>query len=176
MYFSDWKFRIESLLDEKECLNVLTESRPTADENLIEVFNEKDRRARGLIIRHLGQSALTIAKENRNQPAKTLWQALGAVYENNTPSNQLHLLKQLMYSKMKEEDKIEKHFAEMDRLVSELRAAKVVCAQDPQFLSLVLLLSMPPSFDTVVTAITVMTLTELTYEGVKAKLQNYNVN
>ena len=81
-----------------------------------------------------------------------------------------------MYVKMKEDDKIEQHFAETDRLVSELRAANVVCAQDPQFLSLVLLLSMPSSFDIVVTAITVMALTELTYEGVKSKLLNYHVN
>ena len=35
---------------------------------------------------------------------------------------------------------------------------------------------MPPLFDNVVTAITVMNLSELTYEGVKAKLHNYSIN
>ncbi len=55
--------------------------------------------------------------------AKAMWEALKALYENKSASNQANLLIKLLTTKMGDSDTIETHFASLDGIIMDLRAA-----------------------------------------------------
>lgn len=126
----------------------------------------------GLIVKHLAAYAINIVKNSAS--AKAMWTDLKASYENRTAANQIHLLNHLLRLRMKDDDKVENHFARLDNLIAELQLSGVELG-DQQLLSAILLLSMPSSYGPAVTALTISAKEDLVYESVKMKLKNHNL-
>ena len=108
--------------------------------------------------------------------AFNMWQALKQAYQNQSASNQANLLIRLLTSKMKEDKKLENHLANMETIIADLRTAGVRGMEDEQLLSIIFLMSLPLSYGSAVTAITMMAKEDLRMESVKIRLINHKIN
>ena len=169
-YYNDWSFRCKALLRRKKCLEVLSESRPTTgtdEESLAiaqEAYDEKNDMAFGYITDHIQAMLYQRLKQSENQPKN---------YENKSVSNQLNILTRLINLHMNEGSSLDLHYATLDSIVSELRLAGAKTADDKPLLTALLLGSMPPSFNTAVTAIRMSLQETPTFEGVRKKLKDH---
>lgn len=83
--------------------------------------------------------------------AKEIWDTLQGVYEKDTPSNRIYIVRQIMSQKVSEGADIEKHVTKMTELFQRLFS---LGDMDPEFFkSAALLSSLPESYDGLVTAL-----------------------
>lgn len=169
--YNHWKFRLETLLDEKDLLKFIEKS---LVENLDGITDEvkkneiktEEKKCKTIIVRTLHDSQLEIIKEKKN--AKDMWDALSSLYERKSVAGQLLLRRKLLTIRYNDSDGMSDHFVMFDGIIRDLRSAganleemDIVCH---------LLLTMPRSFDNLVTAIETMDQDKLGVEFVKSRL------
>ena len=83
--------------------------------------------------------------------AHELWSTLEQSFEQPSGINKMHAMKRLFLLKMKDGVTVRKHVNEFNSIVAQLKALKVNL--DEEVLCLLLLSSLPPSWDTLVTTV-----------------------
>lgn len=179
--FTAWKFRMRVLLEEHELLECVEieagEVMDLLDEanDSVEVKREKqakrekrakkDRKCKSLLISRIHDTQLEYVQE-KNTP-KQIWDALLRVFERKSIASRMHL-KRKMLSLRFQSGSLQDHFLQFDRLVREYRNTGAVI--DDVDVICHLLITLGPSFSTVVTALETMPEDALSLEFVKCRL------
>lgn len=166
--YSIWKYRIRALIAEEDALRVLDENvpdKPDAD------WNKKERIAKGKIIEYLTYSLLSFSTEK--DTAKSIIEKLDAIYDRKSLATQLAIEKKLLCLKFKEDTALSKHLIIFDEMVVDLQAAGATLSEMSKIARL--LLTLPTSYDALVTAIQTQADKDLTLAFVKIKLLDYEV-
>lgn len=169
--FNNWRFRIEMALDEKDLskyikdslIDIITAATDTATHDKI----KKDEKiCKNIIVQSVHDSQLEIIKGKIS--AKDMIDSLAGIYERKSISSQLTTRRQLLTMKYSESDDISEHFLNFDRKIRDLKSsgAKI------EDLDMVchLLITLPKSYDNLVTAIETMDQSKITLDFVKSRL------
>lgn len=171
--FSNWKYRVRAILDEKDILDYIERTLETitaavpalnAEEVLAHTKNEK--KCKSILIKHIGDNYLEYVKDK--ETAKGIYDTLGEVFERKTISGQLYLRKKLLTLKYNDNENMNDHILEFDKTVRELKS--IGAKMEDLDIVCNLLLTLPRSYDTIVTALETMKPEALTLEFVKSRL------
>lgn len=164
--FSNWKFRIKTLLEEKRVLEVLHKDIGSiTDEKLKNEMEIKDVKAKSIIVQCITDKHLDLIKDSKT--AKDMIKVLEDVFERKSTFTKLHLKRKLLSLKCDINDKLEDHFLRFDTIIRELEGAG--CKIDESDKVCHLLLTMNESYGPVITAIETIN-SELTMDFVKSRL------
>lgn len=163
--FSAWKFRFEALLDEKDLLEHM---KKPADEELLkkEDWLKNDKKAKSFIIKCVANSHIDYLRDK--QFAYQMWEALQEAFERKSSVSRLFMLRKLLNTSYDESEPFNKYFMKFEQAVRDLKNAgrELVEADVVDFL----LISLPSSYDNVVSALENLEESKLTLETVKARL------
>ena len=132
---------------------------------------EKERLAKGAIIEHLSDPTLGFATSI--DTARSILSKLDSLYERQSLATQLTVEKRLIIFKFKEDIPLTKHFIIFDEMIVELQAAGETLKETSKISRL--LLTLPTTYDLVVTAIGKIADDKLTLPFVKTRLLDYEI-
>lgn len=177
--FSNWKFRIEVFLEEKdlkECLeerkdiyNVTSEMQEEdkkVAEALLKERIRKEKQCKSIIIQRIADSHLEYVKDKKT-PCE-IWSTLVNIFERKGISSQLLLRKKLLSMKVEENDSMENHLLKFDKLIRDLKSAGTKMEETDVICHL--FLTLPKCYDTIVTALETIPDRKLTLDFVKSRL------
>lgn len=180
--FSNWKFRLEVVLEEHELLEFLENS----VEDIVELRADnadtaaeaeekkkkrdaelkKERKCKSMIIKRIDDNHLEYVKDKKTP--KDIWTSLIGTFERKGVASQLFIRKNLLTMKFEDGEKIEKHFLEFEKLIRELKSTGANMDEADSVCHL--LLTLPKSFDPLVTALETVAPDKLTMSFVKGRL------
>lgn len=171
--FSNWKYRLITFLEEKGLEQFLTKDvQAILDENLLR-SNETEakiksdaKKCKSILVSWIADSQLEYVKEKTT--AKEMYETLVGIFERQSIASQLILRKRLLTIKFHDGDNINEFFLKFDSTVSELKS--VGAKLDDIDIVCQLLLTLPKSFDNLVTAIETCDTAKLTMEFVKGRI------
>lgn len=169
--FNNWKFRLHTLLDERDLsiyienplADILSKCTDAAEKAAVKL---KEKKCKSLIIQCIADSHLEYVKDKTS--AKEVYDVLVSTFERRSTSGQLYLRKKLLTLKCNEGDSMENHFLVFDKIVRELKSTGAKMEQSDVVCHL--LITLPKSFDSVVTALETINPNNLTIEFVKSRL------
>lgn len=145
--FSFWKMQIEDYLYQKDLHEPLSGVKPESMKE--EHWKLKDRQALGLIRLTLSRNvAFNIVKE---KTTANLLKALANMYEKPSAMNKVYLMRRLFNLQMKEGGSVANHINDFNMIVSQLSSVEINF--DDEVKALILMSSLPDSWDSVVVAI-----------------------
>lgn len=163
-----WKMRIRALIEEEGALQALDENPPHI---LTSRWRKKERLAKGVIIEHLSDAMLGFATST--DTARSILLKLDSLYERQSLATQLAVEKKLIVFKYKDDSPLTKHFILFDEMIVELAAAGETLKETSKIARL--LLTLPTTYDPVVTAIQTMADNKMTLPFVKTRLLDYEI-
>lgn len=180
--FNNWKFRMEILLREHDAEDFITKSLEEFEEiaitnlddetartrkaKLRDELRKKERKCYSLLVQRIGNDYLEYVKDKANP--KEAWSSMCTTFERKGVSNRMFLRRELLSLKMKENEQLENHLLKFNKIVRQLKA--VGANMEDEDVICQLLLSLPKTFDQVVTALETMKAEDLTMEFVKGRL------
>lgn len=180
--FSNWKFRIEILMKEHGVQSFLTKSIDEYPDIIIaqndsaavqaekekkkEELMGKENKCNSMLIRRISDDYLENVKDK--ETPKEVWSSLIATFERKGVANRMFLRRKLLTLKMIEGANLEGHLSTFDKILRELKSAGAKMEDEDVICQL--LLTLPESYDSVVTALETMKIDELTLEFVKGRL------
>lgn len=167
--YNIWKFRVRALIVEEDALQVLDNEKPNKVSE--EKWQKRERIAKGSIIQHLSDSMIGFATEQ--DTARQIFKQLDEIYERKSLATQLAVEKKLLSFKYKGNSSLVKYFVEFDEMVDELLAAAAILNET--IIIARLLLTLPNSYDSVVTAIKTLSDENLSLAFVKIRLLDYEI-
>ncbi|GBM97221.1 Retrovirus-related Pol polyprotein from transposon TNT 1-94 [Araneus ventricosus] len=166
--YSVWKFKMEMILIKEDLFHLIEDDTPSQPD---EKYIKKDRQARAIINLCIEDSQIIHIKYETT--AKATWNKLKAIHERSNLSSKLFLLRKLYATKMSEDGNMNEHIAQMLELIDKLKAVGEEIKDD--HIAALLLVSVPKSYDTLITALEARPENELTPELIKNKLTDeYN--
>jgi len=164
--FSNWKFRVKILLKKNNGAHCLTEETPS-EASAEAAFTGKDATAIALLVQCVADSHLEYVKDATT--AKAIWERLCSTFEPKSTSNKLLLLKKMLTLKfIEEEETMDNFLIRFDDLV---RKAKVAgCKLEEEMVACLLLLTLPESYNVVVTAIETLSDDKINVDFVRRRL------
>lgn len=163
--FDHWKFRMETLLDSHGVKTCVEKEEDT------EEFLKLDRKCKSIIVQCVANSHLEYIKHKPT--SYKMWEALKSVFQRKGVASQLYLRKKLLTMKCGQSESLENHFVRFEEVVRELKSvganledSDIVCH---------LLLTLPQSFDPIVTALETVDASKLTLDFVKGKLLDHEL-
>ena len=145
--FGFWKMQIEDYLYQKDLHEPLSGVKP--DSMTEEQWKLKDRQALGLIRLTLSRNvAFNILKETTTAD---LLKALTNMYEKSSAMNKVYLMRRLFNLQMSESGSVADHINEFNMIVSQLSSVDINF--EDEIKALILMSSLPESWDTVVARI-----------------------
>lgn len=168
--FSQWKFRVDLLLEEKQ-MKQFVESDLDSIKAKAKNDNEKDQcvvreaKCRSLIAQTVCDEQLTYIMDKPS--AKAMYEALLGVFQQKSITSQLTLRLRLATLKFDGND-MNGHFAKFDSIVRELRLAGAKPEESDLIVSL--FLTLPDSYESLVNAMDGMDESKLTLDYVKGRL------
>lgn len=182
--FGNWKFRIEVLMEDKnllDCLENAIEDEEYAEdlpEDTAAVRAEKkkkldermarDRKCKNLLIHRIAEDQLDYVKDKRT--AKDAWDALKNAFERVGIAGKLFLKKQFQELRLEEGENVKAYLLQFEKVLREMKAAGVKI--DEEDVVCQLLLSLPKSYDALITALETIQPDQLTLEYVKKRLMD----
>lgn len=170
--FSNWKFRLTVLLEERDLKQFIEKDMDTIlegakeDTAQITALKLKEKKCKSLIIQCIADSHLEYVKEKEH--AKDIYDLLVSTFERKSLSGQIYLRKRLLTLKCNEGESIENHFLVFDKIVRDLKSTGATLEEEDVVCHLLLIL--PKSFEAVVTALETLEPKKLTIEFVKSRL------
>lgn len=168
--FNNWKFRMEVLLDEKGLTEFietplvdLLEGATLDEENKLKT---QEKKCKSILVQCIHDSQLEYIKDKKN--AKDIFDGLKAVFERASVAGQLLLRKRLLTMKYSDGNDMRKHFLDFDKNVRDLKS--IGATMEEMDIICHLLLTLPKSFDTLVTAIETIDPANLSMEFVKSRI------
>lgn len=171
--FSNWKYRVGTLLDEKGLklyiendISDLLKAEKDATKHVAVNFGEK--KCISLLVQSIHDSQLEYVREK--ETAKQMYDTLCSIFERKSISSQLLYRKQLLLMKYDDSNEIIEHILQFDTKVRELKSTGAKMEE----LDIVvhLLLTLPKSYDNLVTALETMDQSKLSVEFVKTRLMD----
>lgn len=163
-----WKVRVEMLLAREDLWSIVEDPLPDEDER-DDDWKKSDKRAKATIILLIEDSQLSLVK-NCAFACET-FDALKRYHEKTTRLVRVSLLKNVCASNLAEN--VEKHLREFDELFDGLDAAGTTLDKDTKIC--MLLRSLPPSYDGLVTTLDSRSDDDISLDVVKSKLvDEYN--
>uniref|UniRef100_A0A803MU96 CCHC-type domain-containing protein n=1 Tax=Chenopodium quinoa TaxID=63459 RepID=A0A803MU96_CHEQI len=145
--FGFWKMQIEDYLYQKKLYQPLEEKKPDGMQEA--EWKLLDRQALGVIRLTLSRNvAFNIAKETTTT---CLMKALSNMYEKPSASNKVHLMRRLFSLRMSEGGSVAQHLNELNSVTTQLSSVEIKF--DDKVLALILLSSLPDSWNATVTAV-----------------------
>lgn len=171
--YNNWVFRLETLLDERSLLKYIKEDLGSILESLTEGADKEkarmdEKKCKTAIVRSTHDSQLETIKDKKT--AKEMIDALKAIFERKSVAGQLLLRKQLLTLRFIESGTMSDHFMVFERMIRDLKSAGANIEE--MYIVCHLLLTMPKSFDNLVTALETMEHDKLTVEFVKSRLMD----
>lgn len=142
-------------------------------ERLTADLRKSERITKGIIIEHLSDSMLIVSFVTEACTAKDIFSKLDAIYERKSLATQLAVENKLLSYKFKEDTPLLKHFILFDEMIVELHATDATLNETSKVVRL--LLTLPNSFDSVVTAIQTLSDENLSLVFVKTRLLDYEI-
>lgn len=167
--FGNWKYRLGILLDEKglkeyiiETLDDILSSKEASTHELI----KQEKSCISIIVQSIHDSQLEYVKDQKF--AKDMYDGFVAVFERKSISGRLLVRKQLLNMKMHDGDVVSEHFLKFDKLIRDLKSTGATVEE----LGIVchLILTLPRSYDTLVTALETMNPNDLSLDFVKSRI------
>ncbi|KAE8708902.1 Detected protein of unknown function [Hibiscus syriacus] len=145
--FGFWKMQIEDFLYQKNLYQPLSGKQPEGMKN--EDWALLDRQALGVIQLTLSRNVtFNIAKEKTTAGFMT---TLSSMYEKPSASNKVHLMRRLFNLRMKEGASVAQHLNELNTITTQLSSVEIEF--DDEVRALILLSSLPDSWNATVTAV-----------------------
>jgi hypothetical protein len=129
-------------------------------------YNKKETKAFALLCEHLTDAQLAHIQYCDN--VRSAWEALYGVHEAKTIGNKLFLRRRFFTIKMQEEDDMLVHINTVKALADQLRSIEVNITDEDVYM--VLLMSLPPSFDNLVTSLESMSTKDVDLQFIVARL------
>jgi hypothetical protein len=124
-----------------------------------EVWTKLDRVVRATIRMHLSESVYYTVQACMT--AKELWKTLSDTYEKKVAATKIYLIRRLYNLRMKESDSITAHLIDYEGIISQLSAQGMTI--DDELKALLLMSSLPPSWETFVTTVCNASATAVKY-------------
>lgn len=163
--FENWKFRVEKLLKSAGLLDAVKKDAPIVAAELAK-FQEMDGKAVNLIISFIHDDLLDLIREK--ETAKDICATLEGVYVKKSVSSQTLIRKQLAKLKMAEDSSIRDHLKTFDELIRKLKSAGAKLEEGD--LVSQLFVTLPESYDPLVTALENLDEDKLTLDAVRERL------
>lgn len=185
--FNNWKFRMEILLREHDAENFIIKTLEEHEEIIItnlddqaarerkcklkEDLRKKERKCYSLIVQRIANDYLEYVKDKANP--KEAWLSLCAAFERKGVSNRMFLRRELLSLKMNDNENLDDHLLKFEKILRNLKS--VGAKMEEEDIICQLLLSLPETFESVVTALETMKAEELTMEFVKGRLLDCDI-
>lgn len=166
--YDHWKFRMEIILDQNDVKEYIEQR-----QNLENVeAAKKDKKCKSILIQCISNSQLEYVKDKNT--AFDMWEGLKHVFQRKGIASQLYLRKKLLAMRYVENEPLKNHFIKFEETVRELKSvgAKV---EELDIISH-LLLTLPKSYDSIVTALETLEMDKLSLEFVKTKPLDQKIN
>uniref|UniRef100_A0A8D9F0R1 Copia protein n=1 Tax=Cacopsylla melanoneura TaxID=428564 RepID=A0A8D9F0R1_9HEMI len=165
--YDSWKFRMKIMLDENGLLKFIEKDLVNMPKKDREANTQLDKRAKSLIVQKVGDSHLEYVKEK--ETAFQMWMSLANTFERKGIKSQLYLRKVLLQMKFDEKNsKLQDHFLKLDKVVRDLRNAGATMEEKDIICHL--LLTLPSTYDSIISALETCEEERLTLSFVKSKL------
>lgn len=166
--YNNWKFRVETILAEKQVLEVTNivniDDEPDVEKRLI--LKTQDAKAKSIIVSCITDKHLSLIKETKT--SHQMLQILQANFQRKSVISKLHLKRKLLTLKCGKNEKLEDFFVKFEDVIKEIE--NVGTKMDESDKVCHLLLTMNEDYDTVITAIDTVDANNLTMEFVKSRL------
>lgn len=173
--FNNWKFRMKILLREHDAEEFITKSLEEYEEiidhlaKLKEELRKKERKCYSLLVQRIANDYLEYVKDN----PKEAWSSLCTAFERKGVSNRMFLRRKLLSMKMGENESLQNHLLQFEKVLRDLKS--VGAKMEEEDIVCQLLLSLPKSYEPIVTALETMKAEELTMEFVKGRLLDCDI-
>jgi hypothetical protein len=159
--FHLWKFKMRMMFSKHGLWKFVDGSTTLPSEEVARVvYNEKETKA-------FAQHA-QLARIQYCDNVRSAWEALCGVHEVNTIGNKLFLRRRFFTIKMQEGDDMFVHINTVKALAHQLHSIKVKITDE--YVYMVLLMSLPPSFDNLVTSLESMSTKDVHLQFIVARL------
>lgn len=170
--FNLWKFKMEMVLASMDLWEIVddTEEPPSFDEDpkVKKDYERRVKKAMSVIGLNLVDSQLAHIKSCKG-PAEA-WRTLCNIHETRSLSNILFIRRKFFTSKMQEGSDLLNHTNQVKALADQLTCLDVPVRDEDVVMTL--LESLPPSFESLITALETMHMKDLTMEFVTARLMH----
>ena len=153
-----WKYQMQVILEARELWGhvdgtatspALSES-SSSNSNAQSAFEKAQRKTKALLVTSINSDLVHLITEC--QTPKEIWDKLKERFERNTVANKLFLKQKFFSLKMKDSDSLDEHLRRMKAITDQLAAIKAPIPEDEHIVAL--LLSLPRSYNTLITALT----------------------
>ena len=146
--YDSWKIHMRSILKKQKLWNYVTGDIPMPETTLsnattVAKWKESDGQAEAEIL--LAISPGELSQFEGLSSSKEIWDKITKIYETRGPMKIAGLIEKLAVMRMQEGDDIKKHVTEFTDTAKKLKESQVT--YDDRVLSVLLMLSMPPSFN-----------------------------
>lgn len=169
--YNNWKFKLMALLDEHEMKKFIeTDLQTTLDglsnPNQRPPAEKLEKKCISFIVHRIADSHLEYVKGK--ETAYEILQALDAIFQRKSITGQLFARRKMLMLKYSETDLMHTHLVKFDKLTSELKSSGAEINEIDLVCNL--LLTLPTSFEPLITAIETMDEKNLTLDYVKGRL------
>eukprot|EP00795_Rhopilema_esculentum_P005567 gene5567-biopygen555 len=146
-----WKFQMKHLLMAKDVWDHVDGTISLPDDNTTSRATYEKAKQKAMATLVMGIQSNLIYLVTSCETPKDLWDTLKAYFERDTIANKLFLKRQYFTSKMLEGQSVQDHLKRMKEIADKLHALASTVAEEEQVVAL--LISLPPSYTTLVTAL-----------------------
>lgn len=174
--FCNWKYRVGILLDEKDLKHFINEKlsdilAKEKDDVKQQQIRKDEKKCVSILVQTIHDNQLEYVREKTL--AKDMFDTLCSIFERKSVASQVLLRKQLLTMKYNESDTMMDYLLLFDKRIRELKSTGATMEELDVVVHL--LITMPKSYDNLVTALETMDQTKLTVEFVKPRLlDEYN--
>ena len=152
--WSIWRKRMKAFLRAKELWDIVegNETPPASGSDRATTdWIKKRNKAVNFLYSSVQSEVFYIIEDVSEDDPAAIWRALEGHFEQRTTSRKLHTLKQLMELKMDENGSVQNHLRKHKEIIAELRKLELHLPEE--LVVCILLLSLPASYNTLVTAL-----------------------